>query len=436
MVLSRDEKLARTLRDLREDLDHAIASSLYADSPSSPVIPIVPIASNLALEYFHDRESQEWRASNLDALLRLLPASPEEAARQAAALRGRRALALLERAGVDGLPDEGAREVVDRARRAIEALLPPLPEDAPQEGPLPPIPPALEEERGAEEQASDNGLFSSLLLSVREQVLRERFLAIPVRRVLLLGPDRREGLRLLSRLAHDSGLADPQGVNEGDWLLCGEEAGTLGTAFPFPWRSLPGDLGGLQILLAPASAFLGLGADAGIGINFGGLFELWTPALCLDLPRIDSALSDLARSPCCAALAAVPRWLLVSAQGGLFDRRLPDLALEVPRRARAFASSLGFVGRMDWFVCENYDPRYTDFIALGGQVRPYSSDEELAALAALWEDLGLDPTPPFTREALALALRTVRARLRSDAERLVNGAERSETGVTFDAFDE
>ena len=58
-----------------------------------------------------------------------------------------------------------------------------------------------------------------------------------------------------------------------------------------------------------------------------------------------------------------------------------DLVADVPERVAAFKERRGFRGRMDWFVYENYDPRYTDFIALGRQIGADSSDGDALAVA-------------------------------------------------------
>ena len=441
MVRSREERLARALASLRRDMKDA----------GLPPCPIIPIASPLALgpDASRQTQTQGWRAANLGTLMGLLPSSPQEAQARITALRGRRALALLERAVNELEPtpalDENADPIADRLDRAIEGtrwFLDGLQLDAAadrgesaaqaalEDVGLPPAPLHLPEPGSEGDSAlgasPDGGLFSPLLLSMREQALRERFLALPAiqggaqgkRRVLLLGAQRQDGLRILSRLTHDSELPDSPSLerDRDDWLLCGGGEG------PFSCVALPGDTGGLQILLPPAAAFLGAG-EAPAAWDWPELLAQWVPVLCLDLARIDAGLSDLARSPCLEALAAAPRWVLAYPHGGLFDGRLADLVLDVPERVRAFAGAHGFKGRMDWFVCENYDPRYTDFLALGARVRPYSSEGEVGALAALWNDLGLDSDEPFTPRRLSATLTEVRDRLRASAERLLSAEE-------------
>ncbi|MBR1671724.1 MAG: dynamin family protein [Fretibacterium sp.] len=352
VIRSRRQRLEGALRELREDLERVSAL------PRA----LIPVSSRLALRGFYDRASEEWRASNFDALLRQLAASGGSPPPQGTA------------------PEAGAPASSDGAERADEA----------EEGP------------------PQAGLFDSLLLSMREQSLRGRFLALPALqggagRLVLLGPRRQDGLRLLSRLAHDASLSDA-GAEDGDWLLFGREEP------PFPCVRLPEALGGLDVLVAPSDAFL-----PPSGLDWEALFGHWAPAVHLDLARVGSGLSDLARAPYLPALAAVPRRVLAFAHGGLFDTRLPSL-YEAAERVEGFARLRGFQGRTSLFVHENYDPRYTDFLELGARVRPGSTAADLASLAASlaarWEQGEQNPAPPFTREAMALALLGLRARLR------------------------
>ena len=131
---------------------------------------------------------------------------------------------------------------------------------------------------------------------------------------------------------------------------------------------------------------------------------------------MDSGLSDLDKAPYAAALASAPRWVLAFAHGGLFDRKLADLVADVPERVAAFGERRGFRGRMDWFVYENYDARYTDFIEFGEQLSTASDAADFDALTALWRESGLDLTPPFDEPGLRAALAAGRDKLRHDID--------------------
>jgi len=293
-------------------------------------------------------------------------------------------------------------------------------EDEEQHG-LPPEPPsALESVPG---DGSGENFFSPFLRAFAEQAIQTRFLALPAlrsrRRIVLLGLRRHDSLRLLSRLAHDASLTDvprtPEGreIGEGEWIFCGR----VPPAMPHAHLRTPSSsLDDLEVLIAPSDAFRG---GAMLDMDWDDLFGEWLPVVHLDIARVDSGLSDLARSPYAPALASVPDWIAASAHGALFATRLPDLVLDVPDRMAAFTRLRGFRGRMDWFVHENYDPRYTDFIALGRQIGADSSDRDLETLLDLWRESSLDFAPPLTEHRLRMALREIRERMRADSLRLL-----------------
>ncbi|MCR5347899.1 MAG: PAS domain-containing protein [Fretibacterium sp.] len=348
VLLSRRQRVERALQDLSDDLNRT----------SVLPCPIVPVSSRLAWRGLYDRTSSDWLTSNFDALLQQIESSPSSSS--------------------------FAMPVPDKREEGME---------------------------------STPGLFDALLLSLREQTLRTRFLTLPVfegmangpRRVVLVGLNRQEELRLISRLAHDSTLFDEEAASR-DWLFFGQ--GEL----PFSQGAIrcvrrSGVLENLDILAAPADAF-----NAG-GMEWEALFARWIPVVHLDLVRVDSSLSELTRSPWFSALASAPQWVLAFAHGGLFDTRLPDL-LEAEERVMRFAILRGFQGRMTPFVYENYDPRYTDFLELGAKVRFGSTASDLSALAAGWGQDEKDFAPPFTRDRLAFALLGIRSKLQKIRQQL------------------
>ena len=308
-----------------------------------------------------------------------------------------------------------------RLLRLIDGLEGSMP--AEDEGPHGLPPPSGPEEESVPGGGSEENFFSPFLHAFAEQAIQTRFLALPAlhtrRRIVLLGLRRHDSLRLLSRLAHDASLTDvprtPEGreIGEGEWIFCGR----LPPAMPHALLRAPSSsLDDLEVLIAPSDASRG---EAMLGVDWDDLFGEWLPVVHLDIARVDSGLSDLVRSPYAPALASVPDWIAASAHGALFATRLPDLVLDVPDRMAAFTRLRGFRGRMDWFVHENYDPRYTDFIALGRQIGADSSDGDLETLLDLWRESSLDFAPPLTEHRLRMALREIRERLRADALRLL-----------------
>ena len=87
-------------------------------------------------------------------------------------------------------------------------------------------------------------------------------------------------------------------------------------------RTSSSSLDDLEVLIAPSDAFRG---EAMMGADWDDLFGEWLPIVHLDIARVDSGLSDLARSPYAPALASVPDWIAASAHGALFATRLPDI---------------------------------------------------------------------------------------------------------------
>ncbi len=363
VLLSRQQRVERALRELREELKRA----------SIPPCPLIPLSPHLAWRGLYDRASTVWRESNFDELLRLIAPT----------------------------------------RSSVPGTLAPRGEEPPREaGAEPPF-----------------GLFDALLFSLREQALRTRFLALPVikqpsdarwerfstpRKLVMMGLNRQEALRLVSRLAHNSSLFDEE-TEARSWLFFGRGE----PPFPreerlptVPCVCRPEALAGFDILVAPENAF-----NPG-GMEWEDLFAQWTPVVHMDLVRVDSSLSELARTPWFSALASAPRWVLAFAHSGLFDTRLSGL-LEAEERVMRFAVLRGFQGRMSPFVYENYDPRYTDFLELGARVRYDATADDLSALVAGWGRDELDYAPPFTRDQLAIALLVIRSKLQRIRQKIV-----------------
>lgn len=354
VLLSRRQRLERSLRELREALERAAV----------PSCPLIPVSSRLAWRGFYDRTSPDWQASNFDALLLQI---------------------------------------------------------APSHSPVPESSPALPAEVEENGRTSSSGLFDALLLSMREQSLRTRFLALPViqqqsgapRRIVLMGLDRREALRLVSRLAHNSGLFDEwmEAAEARSWLFFGRGEPPFPQGGDVSCVRRPEVMEGFELLAAPTEAF-----RPG-GMEWETLFAGWTPVVHMDLVRVDSSLSELACTPWFSALAFAPQWVLTFAHGGLFDTRLSELP-EAEERVERFAVLRGFQGRMNPFVYENYDPRYTDFLELGARVRCDSTAGEISSLVAGWGRDEQDFAPPFTRDRLAMALLGIRSGLRKIRQKI------------------
>ena len=255
------------------------------------------------------------------------------------------------------------------------------------------------------------GLFAPLLASLQEQNIQSRFMGLDAlrrrKRVVFLGLRRHDSLRLLSRLVHDAAFFDAMETEEGreigerDWIF----RGSIPPALPHVKVSLPDTLlRDVDILIAPSDSVCAFGPDASSNddffVDWNDIFAEWLPIVHIDMARIDSGLSDLARAPYASALAHADHWVAASGQGALFNARLSDLLTDVPERLSTFTARRGYKGRMDWFVYENYDARYTDFLLLGQSADWGSGGEFLHR----WQSEGHDFKFPFSEFQMRLAI--------------------------------
>ncbi|MDR1649011.1 MAG: hypothetical protein LBR71_02015, partial [Synergistaceae bacterium] len=292
----------------------------------------------------------------------------------------------------------------------------------------------LAEERLAEERLAEEGeenFFAPLLTTFREQDIQSRFLRLDAlresRRVVLLGLRRHDSLRLLSRLAHDAAFSDSLRAEDGgeveerDWIFCGSTP----PALPHVRVAAPDTLlRELEVLVAPSDTLL-YGEEPLSrehehekcpSVDWNDLFAEWLPVVHLDIARVDSGLSDLARAPYVRALPHARHWIAASGQGALFNARLSDLLTDVPDRVDLFAWRRDCKGRAEWFVYENYDARYTDFMLWGREAieeameRPDLNGGFGDSLLRKWKESGYGFTFPFSEDRMRLALESVRAR--------------------------
>ena len=259
-------------------------------------------------------------------------------------------------------------------------------------------------------QEEERGVFAPLLAAFHEQNIQTRFLELDAvrqnKRIVLLGLRRHDSLGLLSRLAHDTFLTESlcseagKEIDERDWIFCGSTP----PAVPHLKVAVPDTLlRELEVLIAPGDTFCG--PTEVPEVDWHDLFAEWLPVVHLDIARIDSGLSDLARAPYGKALAYVGRMVIASGNGALFNSRLSDLLTDVPQRVSDFSRLHDYKGSADWFVYENYDARYTDFLMWGQDSTSASNDE---SLIERWIASGHDFKPPFSEHRLRLALEGAR----------------------------
>ena len=263
-------------------------------------------------------------------------------------------------------------------------------------------------------EISGYGIFAPLLASLQEQNIQSRFMNLEAlrqrKRVVFLGLRRHDSLRLLSRLVHDAAFFDLMKTEEGhdiderDWIF----RGSIPPALPHVRVNLPDTLlRETDILIAPSDNLCAAGLDD-FPVDWNDIFAEWLPVVHIDIARIDSGLSDLARAPYASALAHSAHWVAASGQGALFNARLGDLLTDVPERLGAFAARRGYVGCIDWFVYENYDARYTDFM-LWGQNMNWGTDGD--NFLNKWQSGGHDFKFPFSEFRMRLAIEGAKKKL-------------------------
>jgi len=254
------------------------------------------------------------------------------------------------------------------------------------------------------DDTSGYGIFAPLLASLKEQDIQSRFMGLEAlrerKRIVFLGLRRHDSLRLLSRLVHDAAFFDLMKTEEGhdiderDWIF----RGSIPPALSHVRVNLPDTLlRETDILIAPCD---NLCAD-GFSVDWNDIFAEWLPIVHIDIARIDSGLSDLARAPYASALAHAGHWVAASGQGALFNARLADLLTDVPERLRSFVARRGYTGRAEWFVYENYDARYTDFMLWGQDMNWDSGDD---SFLNKWQSGGRDFKFPFSEFRMRLAI--------------------------------
>jgi predicted GTPase len=213
--------------------------------------------------------------------------------------------------------------------------------------------------------------------------------------LLLLGQHRDENLNLLALLAHNLGWAGAAaGVSADQWVT--SQNGTRITLnqpaiIMKPPKTI---LQHLTITVAPADKNL-QGMDWEL---FMKNFDL--VGVAIDASRISSGLSDLFRAPYFEALhSRAERVFFSCGHGAMFDDKLNDLVIDVVPKANEYWGYRQEKEREPlWFVYENYDARYTNFIELAQTVVTHRGTAQ--ELVRQWRSNRLPLYPPFDANTL------------------------------------
>jgi hypothetical protein len=157
----------------------------------------------------------------------------------------------------------------------------------------------------------------------------------------------------------------------------------------------------LTIVVAPADENL-QSVDWGLFLNN---FDL--VGVAIDASRIASGLSDLFRAPYFEALhSRAERVFFSCGHGAMFDDKLNDLVIDVVPKTNEY---WGYRQRKEreslWFVYENYDARYTNFIELAQTVVAHRGTAQ--ELVRQWRSNRLPLYPPFDANTLNLVMQEI-----------------------------
>lgn len=310
----------------------------------------------------------------------------ENARRQAAQEREQQAAALVR---VRALGSD-ARALLESTRVAAVSLLPTgLPESTHEAPPVTGAHRALIPLLATFRELDFRRTFSSFLTRLGLQPSKPAA-------VLFVG-HRTSSIGALSSLLHDRAFArEAQALPSDQWVVMGGPANhgrlpLLSSAFVVPSKGevVPG----LRVVVAPDDEHLRVPHGEWNSV----LSEFDAVGVCIDAPRIDSGLSTLARAPYFPALSNHDRVFFASGDGRFFDEKLHLLMTEVVRRVPGRNTATA-----PWFVFEDYDARYTEFISMCEDVLVHRGTGE--ELARRWVDSQLSTTPPFDQPAVRLAM--------------------------------
>ena len=293
---------------------------------------VIPVAARTALENFYERNSQPWHNSNFENFVKYLKALSKNSFMKALSSRSERVLKIIENSKVKKSSEWKIQDIIENLRVIPHSVM--MSEKI-----------SVNLQLTATPTVDSKNLLSSLITSMREREFKTRFFALNAfkgkSKAILLGADKRQSLKLYSRLAHNmrAEILPDGDITSNEWLYSGN-------VMPFGCIKLPLIGTDESILIAPS--------DSDISNNFDWekIFRDYVPVVSVDLARIDSGLSDLAYSPYITELA-FSKWVLAFGNAALFDTRQKYLVSEIPERIKEFVEANGLV-TPDMFIFENY----------------------------------------------------------------------------------
>jgi len=220
--------------------------------------------------------------------------------------------------------------------------------------------------------------------------------------VLLLGQNWGDNLRILAALAHDLSLVDRlrEVASPGSWILTGSLNGLSVKGNKHQLEGVKGLAEQLTIAVAPADCHVHDEHWDRLLQNFDVV------GVQLDASRISSGLSDLQCAPYFRHLLDIAdsKLFFTCCNGALFNDKLHHLYTQV--RVDDLEPRLG---QCPWFVCEDYDSRYTSFRELLAHILGQTGTAD--GLVRCWKQERLSFAAPFSDEQLKAAFEDAKAEL-------------------------
>ena len=318
---------------------HKISNSIASIRNSYDNAPVIPVSSKNAIGKFYDRKSNEWHEANFDAVMNYLsPLRNNNIFKNALTLRAERAVKIIENI-LSGELAGSVRWRLQENMEAIKRLLTLYGADNLifQE-------PEIYNEEPQNKNAGKN-LISSLLTSMREREFRTSFFSMEAfkrsRKIIMLSADKRESIKLFTRLAHNIKLSEMPELDPDnhDYIYSGSIEPEINAL----------EIAGVRddILIAPPDHLIAGDIDL-----LHEIFYERVPVVSVDLIRFESGLSDLTDAPYFDELKNFD-WILAFGNAGYFDRQ-PDFLIEdVPEKIKSFINSNG-LKNPELFFFENY----------------------------------------------------------------------------------
>ena len=300
---------------------------------------VIPVSSKNALERFYSKNSQAWYDSNIEDAVKYFAPLGNDSYMRALLLRAERTLRIIEYS-------VSRREITGSSRWRLQESAGKIRAILDNAGNVPEMPSGYSfSESVITPKSQKNNVLSSLITSMREREFRKKFFELGAfrekKKVLLLGSEREQSMKLFARLSHNLMLETlpDGGMTQSEWLC-------TGYVMPFGCVRIPVTGNDADILIAPSNA------NIQHNIDWHKLFCEYVPVVSVDLARVDSGLSDLVNSPYITGLA-LSEWVLSFGNAGLFDTRQIDLVSRVPKRVQEFIELNG-IKTPEWFIYENY----------------------------------------------------------------------------------